>query len=355
MSETKKIKFSSVFGDRQQDNKFVDFKEVHIANKDYVYYGYNNKHPEYLLNLYSNCSVLQSILDGTSDYVLGDDIKVGSEYAEDIIINSNGDSLYYVIQKITMDYLIFGGYSLQAIRNINSDITELYWLDFSKVRINKDKDTVYYSDKWGAGNSKAIEYPIFDETSPTSVYYYNGIKTRGVYPLPLYGSSSLSCETQIEIKRFHRAAINNNFVGNIMVNFNNGLPTVDEQKDIEKKLKSKFTGADNAGEILISWSDNKESSTTIERLDSDDFDERYQALNKSSIEDIFISMRAIPTLFGMMSETTGFNTQEFEGAFKLYNKVTVSPIQKLITRTIYKILEKEIDIIPFKINFNDNE
>lgn len=44
-------------------------KEKDISGKDYIYYGEDNKFPEYLWDLYLRSGVLQGIINGTIDFV----------------------------------------------------------------------------------------------------------------------------------------------------------------------------------------------------------------------------------------------------------------------------------------------
>ena len=326
-----------------------ELKEVIVPNKEYVYYGTNNKYPNYLLELYLNCSTLTSIIDGTVDYINGNGVQTDSEFLKGII-NSKGEKIEDLLRKISVDFQIFGGFTIQIIRNINNDITELVWLDFSKIRVNENEDKIFYSNDWGKNKAKAKIYPSFDQTSPSSIYYYKGDKTRGLYPIPTYNSAIMSIETQIEIKKFHKSSLLNNFTSNLLINFNNGIPTEDEKKVLEKKISEKFTGGDNAGKFLISWNEDKDKQTEVIRLESDNFDEKYQALNKSSTNDIFTSFRATPMLFGTPLENIGFSSQEYQDSFNLYNRVSVSPIQHLLERVINKITGFNFTFIPFTLN-----
>lgn len=331
-----------------QNNISTELKEVIVPNKEYVYYGTDNKFPSYLLELYSNCSTLTSIIDGTVDYISGNGIKTENQFLNGTI-NSKGDTLSELLRKISFDYLIFGGFAIQIIRNVKGEITELIWLDFSKIRVNEDETNIFYSNEWGKSKAKAKMYPSFDTNSPTSIFYYKGEKTRGVYPIPTYNSAIMSIETQIEIKKFHKTSIKNNFTSNLLINFNNGIPTDEEKKILERKIEDKFTGSDNAGKFLISWNEDKDKQTEILRLESDNFDEKYQALNKSSISDIFTSFRATPMLFGTPMENIGFNSQEYKESFELYNRVSISPIQHLLERVVKKITKFDFVFIPFTL------
>ena len=53
-----------------------------------------------------------------------------------------------------------------------------------------------------------------------------------------------------------------------------------------------------------------------------------------------------------MTESTGFNEQEFSESFKLYNRTVVRPIQRNISNTLDKIfgMEGSITITPYSID-----
>lgn len=332
------------------------FVEKENSTKPYLNYGLNNQFPNYLWELYLRSAILQSIINGTADYVGGD----GINYADNPTIqrlkeeaNKDGETLDDIIKKITIDYLIFGGFAMQIIYNKLQEISEIYWLDFRNCRRDKDGEKVYYSDDWVKHANDYITYDIYnpDKKKGTSVYYFNGHITRGIYPIPKYNGALSALETSTEISKFHLNSILNNFSGNFIINFNNGQPSQDVQEEIERKVKNKFAGADNAGKFLIAFNDSKENGVSVERIQDDNFDKKYESLRTDTYKEIFVAFRAIPQLFGYSLEGTAFNKQEFTEAFELYNKTTVQPIQKDLKRTFNKIfgVPNSIDIIPFKL------
>ena len=54
---------------------------------------------------------------------------------------------------------------------------------------------------------------------------------------------------------------------------------------------------------------------------------------------------------GLTTATTGFNTQEYQEAFKLYNKTVVKPIQLVIQRVFDRLfgIEDSIKFVPFSL------
>lgn len=338
------------------------FIEKENTGKPYVNYGVDNRFPNYLWELYMRSALLQSIINGTADYADGN----GIIYAENANVqrlaeeaNKDGETLEDVIKKITVDYLVFGGFAFQVIYNKLGEINEIYWLDFRNVRRSKDGDKLYYSDDWIKHANDYLTYDAFDpdKRSGSQVFYFKGHISRGIYPIPRYNGALTAIETSTEISKFHLNSIINNFSGNFIINFNNGQPSQDVQEDIERKIRNKFTSADNAGKFLVAFNDSKENGVTVERIQDDQFDKKYRLLRTDTYKEIFIAFRAIPQLFGYTLEGTAFNKQEFMEAYELYNKTCVQPIQKDLERTFNKVfgIENSIKIIPFSLSVEEGE
>lgn len=342
-----------------QDNK-VENVEKEVSGRDFMAWGTDNRYPDYLFSLYTDCATLQSIVNGTTDFVCGNDISCNSPRFEKIV-NKNGETISDIIQRISTDYLIFGGFALQVIRNAVGDISELYWIDFNKLRSDKKNEVFFYSDDWckSFGRVKYIVYPKFNpnDSNASSIFYYKGNKTRSTYPVPIYNAAITACELEKKINDFHLNEISNNFLTSKIINFNSGVPDDDLKNEIERNINEKFSGAENAGRLLISFNNNKESETTVADIPQDSFAERYDALQKRCREQIFTAFRATPNLFGLMSETTGFNQQEFAEAFKLYNRTVVRPIQQIIIKSFDKIfgVDGSITIEPFDLEYDSEQ
>ena len=337
----------------------VENVEKEISGKDFISWGVNNNYPNYLFSLYSDCATLQSIINGTSDFVCGNDIICNvPKFSKRI--NKKGDTISDLISRISVDYLIFGGFAIQVIKDFNNNINELYWVDFSKLRSDKKNEVFFYSEDWNKsyGRVKTIQYPKFspNDKNATSIFYFKGNKTRSTYPTPIYNASIIACELEKKINDFHLNEISNNFLTSKIINFNNGQPQPEIQEEIERNINEKFSGEANAGRILISFNENKENATTIENLGTDNFADRYNALAKRMREQIFVAFRTCPIVFGLQKENNGFSQDEYLQAFVLYNRTMVQPIQNIIINTLDKIfgVENSITIKPFSIEVVDN-
>lgn len=319
-------------------------KEKAIRGYDYVSWGEDNKYPDFLYSLYENCATLQSIINGCVDYILGDTVTVISG----IVF----DGLDTLLTRCVEDYLIFGGCYINVIRNKAGRVSELHWIDARKIRTNEKGDVFYYSENWNKsyGKVETIKLPAYkkDSTEPSSIFCLKRNQSRNTYPTPLWSAAIKSVVTEIEIGKYHLNEILNNFSTSAIINFNNGVPSDEDMDELEKSIQDKFTGSENAGRFLMTFNNSKENAVTVERLGTDDYDERYASMAKRVRSEIFTAFRANPNLFGLPTENLGFNNEEYESTFTLFNRTFVRPIQKDL-RAFLASLGTEIEIAPFSL------
>ena len=316
-----------------EKTEMPDGKETVRSGYDYVSWGKDNRFPNDLYDMYQNSAILQSVINGTADYVFGSGVISAFD-----VVNDKYETLEDVVKRCVFDLLIFGGFAIQLMYK-GGKVEAMYWLDFQKCRKSEDEKKVYYSDDWGKYAKKALEYNAWTPGTDkgTCIFYYKGHKTRGIYPVPMYIGALKSIKISTEISNFHLNNITKGFASNAVISFNNGEPDEDTKARIEKDVKEKFCGTDNAGSFLLLFNDSKDNACEIAKIQDDKFDLKYDALAKSVKEDIFIAFRATPTLFGLPNENNGFSKQEYLESFELYNKTVVVPLQKDVERAFKSI------------------
>lgn len=329
--------------------------------KDYVLYGKDNQYPEYLYGLYNDVSTLKTVIEGTADYVVGNEVKCNINGFERQV-NTKGDTIRELVRLCARDFLIYGGFAIQVIRNKIGNVKELYYMDFRYIRSSKKNDVFWYSEdfskRYVRGN-KTVVYPKFipDAKNVASSILYVSNNKSSTYPSPRYSGSIKACEMERAIDTYHLSSIENGFGGSYIINFLNGIPTDEIKAEIEKNVNEKFCGASNAGRVLINFANGKDNATTLEKLDVTEFGEKYMAAAERAKNQIFIAFRAIPTLFADLSATTGFNSQEFSESFKVFNRTVCKPIQQTICDSIDKIFgsDNSINITPFSLDETKEE
>ena len=331
------------------------------TGKDYVYWGVDNHYPEYLNELFNECNTLRTIIMGTADYVQGDDAQfTDPKFAFEV--NKKGDTARELVQLLAKDYLTYGGFTFQVIRDKDGNIVELYWLDFRYVRTSEMGNEIFYSEDFAkryTRSQKVLKYPRFipeAKNVAASVVYYKNEKSH-VYPSPVYVGALKACEIERNIDEYHLSALLNGFAPSYLINFLNGIPSDEEKAEIEKNISDKFCGASNAGTFLLNFANGKENAAEVIKLESEDFGEKYKAAATRAREQIFCAFRAVPALFGLMTESKGFTQEEFEQAFKLYNRTVVRSIQTLICDQIDKVMgmKGSLVITPFTLENKTEE
>lgn len=335
-------------------------EEIKGNGTDMVYYGTDNRYPEYLFGLYTDCTSLKTVINGIADYVAGNDVLGNYERFE----RPNKKMTWTeFVTALARDFMLYGGFAYEKISTKNlQDTAELHYIDFRNLRSSEDNETFFYNPdfkKRYVKSSKTIILPKFEKSfaQPESIVYYkNSNSTSTTYPIPLYSGALKCCEIERSIDEMHLGGIKNGFYGSFIINIPTGIPSEEEQDEIEQDVTEKFCGSANAGRFILNFSNGKDGMADIQKLDTVDFGDKYQAAAKRSREQIYAAFRAIPALFGVMTETTGFNEQEFSEAFKLFNRTMIQPIQKIIVSSINNTIgmDNVIEIKPFSLN-NEKE
>lgn len=331
--------------------------EIISSGKDYVSWGSDNAYPLYLDSLYHDVATLKTIIDGSVDYICGDDINSTINLGFGVgVMNRKGDTISDIITRNAYDIEKYNAFALEIIRNYEGSVAEIYACPIPYLRTNKERNAFWYCESWDKRRSEIKCFPAWrkDTQEPHTILYVSRSR-EGVYPTPIYGASVLACEIERNITEYHLNSIENGFTGSYLINFCNGQPDDDTRNQIENDFSEKFTGSKNAGRVIFSFNDSAETKTTLEKMEITEFGEQYKALSDHSRQMIFTAFRCNPNLFGIPTESNGFNSEEYESAFKLYNRTQIKPVQKLIVDTYAKVLpNSNVTIVPFTLEGADN-
>lgn len=350
-SNTISVGFASIAP--RVESRIVAPTERKNGTHDYIEWGDGNRYPQYLLSLYKSVASLRAVIDGSTDFVVGDSITSEVPLLMGAV-NDEGMTITEVVKCMARDYFIYGGYALEIGRNAFGEVASIRPLDYAKLRTTKRNDIIFYSDEWSGWRKKCAQYQRFNPAHKAieqSVVYEKNTHYQ-TYAEPLYVASLLSCEVEKAIDEYHLNAINNNFAGSYIVNFNNGQPDAERMREIEEQFTEKFSGKENAGRILFSWNRGSDNATTLQKLEVDDFGDRYSALAKHCRQQIYTAFRINPNLVGIPTDNLGFNNEEYSKSFRLYNRTQIRPVQAMIVDTFDKIfgVKGAIEIQPFSID-----
>lgn len=349
-------------------------KFIEKTGKDWVLYGENNQYPQELITMFNRSAKHNAIVTGKSEYIIGKGLqpvnelqKTQYEAAEKLIFGERGanDFLY----KISLDLELFNGYAIEMIPTLDKKRWTANHIDFSKIRSNKDGSKFYFSEDWSKFSQDEKtgfeEYrPFVENVYEKSIIYFKSYRPKSgldTYPLPDYIGCMAYIECDYQISNFHVNNLRNGFTGATIINFFTGEPTQEEQKAIERKLKKKFAGTDNAGGIVLVFSDAKSKEPRIENILPSDFDKQFDILNKTVQQEIFTGHKVTsPMLFGIKTEGQLGGRSELVEAYEMFENVYIRQRREKLLATINRLFKMygvtEIDFVSLEpIGFSFSE
>ena len=185
-------------------------------SREWVLFGENNLYPQRLIELYQSSAIHHTAINAKLAGIIGEGFKVYGE----TIVNENGDSLNQVFKNISLDYLMYGGFSMNLIWNRAGDrVAEMYHVPFANIRSGKlnEEDKVeqyFYSSDWtNVRKHKPVEYAAFDVNNnkgdfASQIYYFKEYSPgTNVYPLPDYQGCVNDVDLDARISKYHNANI----------------------------------------------------------------------------------------------------------------------------------------------------
>ena len=350
------------------------FREM--PGKKWVMYGEQDDYPQYLLGLFNKSAKHNAIIRSKVNYIIGNgfEIMLDSEgkqvpaQSQKWIKNVNrfGEDLDCIARKCAFDKEIHGGYYLEIIWR-NDKTCEIIHGDYIKYRSNADNTLFFYKKdgKFYASKDQPEEIPAFDpnKRKGKQILYYKDYRPgNDTYTLPPYIGAMNYILADIEVSKIVLQNAECGFMPSKLLNFNNGEPTDDEKKNIEKKIQRKFTGSEGK-KLIISFNKNKETGVTVEDLGASDLTkEDFTAIDELIQQNIFVGHQVTnPMLMGIKTAGQLGGRNELREAFELFKNTYVSGTQDQIEDVfqilaIYNNVNEKLELKPVEpISFEFSE
>jgi hypothetical protein len=339
--------------------KFADVKlpmMVELPGKGYVQFGEDNLYPNQLLEKLNKSSKHNGIVLGKVNYIIGNGISYKDDSTKELIPNKN-ETINDLLKKFSTDIEIFGGVYIELHYNALGNVGAVYHIPYHKVRTNKD-NTQYFIKDWTQSTRTQPEIvaaynPAVKEGKQILFYkeYRPGLET---YSYPNYIGALNWIEVDIELSKYHLSTIKNGMFSSKLINFNEGKPSPEEQQVVETKFKKKFTGSENAGGIVLSFSDDPAKAPTVLDLSNTDLDKHFDILNKTTEQQIFAGHQITsPILFGIKTEGQLGGRSELRESFEIFKNTYVNDKQRSLETLFTEIstlfgVEGEMVIAPIE-------
>lgn len=330
-----------------------------LPNKGWVLFGEDNKFPNLLLNMFNKSSKHNGIILGKVNYI------VGKGFNDPMAANPY-ESCNEVLKKVCLDVEVFGGCYIEVQYNQLGKVAAYYHVPYHKVRSSKD-NTQFFVKDWES-YKKGEEPKVFAAYDPkqdpamlknqTQILYYKeyrpGVET---YSYPGYMGALNAIQTDIEISKYHLSTITNGMFASKMISFFEGIPTEEEKREIEKGFKSKFTGSENAGNIVLNFGKDPNKRPQLDDLSSTELDKHFDILSKSIQEELFAGHQITsPMLFGIRVEGQLGGRSEIRDAYEIFKSTYCNDKQQALEMLFSELTGVEKKIIPVEpIGFEFSE
>jgi len=334
---------------------------VEDPRHDWVSFGEDNLYPNYLLELFLGSAINGALIKSIGAMIYGeglsatnvdenDDTKESFLRLNELLHNSGED----VLKDLAMDLKLFGGCYVNVIWSRDrSRIAKMIHIPAQYIRSGKmidgEVDTYYYSADWSKakkGEYKPRPYKAFntkDRTQASQILMIRDKNPALFYGFaPDYVASTDWIQMELEIAQFHLSNITSGMTPSMHVGFSNGVPTEEERRTIERQLNQKFAGSGNAGKILITFNDGKETAPIIEPIQMNDAQSAWEGMSKQAVNQILAGHRVTsPILFGIRSEGGGLgnNADELRDSFSLFSNTVIVPFQTTLLKGLNKIFK----------------
>ena len=319
-------------------------------NREWVEYGEDNDYYSYLIELYTESTTNNAIINGITNMIYGkgldalDNSKKPDEYAAMRSIFHDS-----CLRKIALDLKLLGEGSFQVLYKKGQVVRAEHFprqtLRAEKCNEDGEIEAYYYHPNWkdvkrsdtpkriaafGFGNGNEPEIKIVKKYVSGYDYYC---------PVDYQGGLAYA-ELESEIADYLINDVQNGFSGTKVVNFNNGVPDREKQMQIKSDVMRKLTGA-RGEKVVIAFNNNAESKTTVDDIPLNDAPQHYEYLSNECSNKLIVAHRVTsPLLLGIRTENNGLgsNADEIKTAALLFDNITIKPYQDLICEHIDDIL-----------------
>tara|TARA_R110000787_G_scaffold284055_1_gene397399 strand:- start:293 stop:1411 length:1119 start_codon:yes stop_codon:yes gene_type:complete len=349
--------------DNKKDNKVSTFKvmnfnEAYVApvnkyniGKSIVEWGKKNNYPEYIFDLYNykGSPTHKSIINKKVKLISGNGFAdVIDERLKDIIKRS---SLEKETKKASLDYELFNAFAFEVIYTNEGELDTIKHIPYHKLRIGIQNDSYSFDYFWFSNDWSQTRKSMFKPTpirayNPNlkqgkQIYVYTEYNPQSVgsYPIVGYSTSMNWIELDYEISVFHLNQAKQGYAPSFILNFSTGIPTEEEMETFSKSFHDTYSGTENAGKIILNWSDGADGAPILTPIQLNDSDDRFVDLMERTDEQIARGAEIPPQLVILTPGKLG-STEERSELLVEFQTTYITPRQNNIEDVLNEITFK---------------
>lgn len=339
-------------------------------------WGSDNLYCNKLLDLYSQSPTHHSACQFAIASILGNgvDFKAMGLNGDEVVPNTT-QTWDDVIRGLATDYILYGSYALQVLKNRDNKTYSFFNVGLDKVRWGEYDESgnipyYYISADWSAlGTNPPIRIDALDLSNDENLkmgvpylYVYRAYTpTQQYYTQPTYAAAIQAIQSEIEFVQHDLKSATNNFVPSGMLVLNE-VETDEQRQAIMNNIQNMFIGSSNSNSLMVTFSSNVEEKKPefIPFTANNGNVNIYADANNRTINRILCAHQ-IPnaSLIGMPDlNNSGFSSeaQKLEVSYQLYNKLTGNYNRMAVIRTLNQMLKLngiDTEIIMRPLSFDD--
>jgi hypothetical protein len=318
----------------------------------YMNYGVKNDYPNYLVDLFNKSAKHNAIVRNKVHYICGNGWT-----GNDAFVNhpNRSESLDDITRKISMDMELFGGAYIEVIWAMGGKLAEIWHLDYTHIRTNKDNTQFWYKKDWKDRNEQAKIYPAFNSKNPTGkqIFYLKEYRPNGgVYSLPSYFGALNYIESDIEVSKHVLGNAKTGFSASKLITLPDGSPSEEEKNEIHNKFKKTYTGADGVKYMLAFVNDASRKPIVDDLGQSDLTKEDFSRVDELIQTNIFSGHQVTtPSIFGIAVAGKLGTRTEMKDGYEIFKNTYVNAKQMYLESAMnmfsaYAGYTEDLKIVP---------
>lgn len=370
----------------------------------YIEFGAKDSFPNFLLDSVDGSHTASACLNTLNKFIKGSGftqkkiakIRVNPEETFSKFHNGNSQDEGY-----------FEGYYINVRYNPFGIANYFKRLPFKSCRLglpNKGDSKIshiYYNPYFGTGEEKeedTLIFPVYNPNTPIAemkdiievnkeldeheqleykgqiLFVKEDSPQNDFYPVPYYWSGYNYMAIERKVGELHNTNLDNNFfLGGILKMVgdpNEAFETKTNSEGVEVAVKTvgqafndkmkEFSGSDEAGTMMVLWSDVKDEFPEIEAFPTAANDALYSTMQSLAIDAITIAVDVLPILANIQTAGKLGGSQEISNAVALLNGKTIDKrtgledtYDMLFENSIWKDMVEPVEIIPFAFKLTD--
>jgi hypothetical protein len=274
------------------------YKQETKGEYRFLSWGADNLYPVYLLQLYNNYG------SPLHKAIVNKKVKLSTGFGLKPVVNPvlqrwvEKNRLQHLLKYLSVDFEIYNGCAVEVIWNREGTSFDVNYIPIHTLRLGlketeDEPDYFWYSSDWA--NIKKDEHkPIYikkynplDKTGRSIAFYIEPNPSHtNMYPIPTYSNCVNYIDIQYQVGVYHANQIRQGFHGGYVMNFATGIPQAEEMRDFQREFERNYASAQNAGKIIMTFSEGRDQAPELTPIQLNDSDERFQLLEEMAEKNI---------------------------------------------------------------------